>query len=157
MNQPTQLAPNTTSVMPSQPSVMLRQPSVMLSLSKHALAIGICATLLAGCAMKNKNEKEADKITQAVIANNMSGVINDFDSQAKPTVTRIAVARLSDELNQQGKYQGVTEVQNANAGPGGHVFDVKFEKHTYTETMVLDDDGKVRSWKIHMKDAVPKP
>jgi hypothetical protein len=127
----------------------------MLSLSKHAIAIGALALLLSGCAMKNKEEKEADKITQAVIANNMSSVINDFDSQAKPTVTRIAVARLSDELNQQGKYQGVTEVKDASAGPGGHIFDVKFEKHMYTEKMVLDDDGKVRTWNIKMKDAVP--
>lgn len=105
--------------------------------------------------MKNKNEKEADKITQAVIANNMSEVINDFDSQAKPTITHVAVARLADELGQQGKYQGLTEVQNANPGPGAHIFDVKFEKHMYTEKMVLDDDGKIRSWSIKMKDAVP--
>lgn len=124
-------------------------------MKRPILALIALSVLVTGCATKNKNEKEADKITQAVIANNMSPVMNDFDSQAKPTVTRIAVARLSDELNQQGKYQGITEVQAPNPGPGEHNFDVKFEKHTYAEKMVLDDDGKVRSWNIKMKDAAP--
>lgn len=109
----------------------------------------ILAVAVTGCSHYNKNEKEADKITQAVIANNMAPVINDFDSQARATVTRIAVARLSDQLNQEGKYQGIKEDVKTSGPPNTHYFEAKFDKHTWFETMALDDDGKVRSWNVH--------
>ncbi|MDP9018205.1 MAG: hypothetical protein M3N19_07780, partial [Candidatus Eremiobacteraeota bacterium] len=131
---------------------------VTLSLSKGVFAAAAVAIALAGCSFQNKAEKEADKITHAVIANDMSPVINDFDSQARPKITRVAVARYADELNQQGKYKHIKEVQvPAGSVPGTHLFDVEFEKHMYTETMVLDDNGEVRSWNFHMKSAAPAP
>ena len=111
------------------------------------------AILLGGCSTKNRYEREADKITNAVIADNMGPVFNDFDSSAQPTIRRVAVARLADELNGQGKFLGVQEVQVQNEGPTTHTFNAKFEKHMYTETMILDDDGKVREWHIHMQYA----
>ena len=120
-------------------------------MKRFLAAIGMCAIVLTGCSTKNRYEREADKITQAVIANNMGPVINDFDTQARVSVTRVNVARLADELNSQGKYQGLQEVQVQNEGPNTHTFNTKFEKHTYTELMVLDDDGKVRRWTIHMQ------
>ncbi|MBV8728105.1 MAG: hypothetical protein JO233_09980 [Candidatus Eremiobacteraeota bacterium] len=118
------------------------------------------AVLVAGCSTKNRYEREADKITQAVIANNMAPVFGDFDSQAQATIRRVAVARLADELNGQGKYQGVQEIQVQNEPPATHTFNAKFEKHTYTEIMTLDDNGKVRTWNIHMQylpSASPTP
>jgi PBP1b-binding outer membrane lipoprotein LpoB len=120
-------------------------------------ALGM-AILLSGCSTKNRYEREADKITNAVIADNMGPVFNDFDSSAQPTIRRVAVARLADELNSQGKFLGVQEVQVQNEGPTTHTFNAKFEKHMYTETMILDDDGKVREWHIHMQYApAPSP
>ncbi|MBV8363105.1 MAG: hypothetical protein JO193_00915 [Candidatus Eremiobacteraeota bacterium] len=115
------------------------------------------AIALAGCSTKNRYEREADKITQGVISNNMGPVINDFDTSARMSVTRVAVARLSDELNSQGKYQGLQEVAVQNETPNTHTFNAKFEKHTYTELMVLDDDGKVRRWTIHMQYPTASP
>lgn len=109
----------------------------------------VFAIAFTGCSHYNKNEKEADKITRAVIANDMAPVINDFDSQARATVTRIAVARLSDQLNQEGKYQGIKEDTKASGSPNTHYFEAKFDKHTWLETMSLDDDGKVRAWNVH--------
>jgi len=89
-------------------------------------ALGM-AILLGGCSTKNRYEREADKITNAVIADNMGPVFNDFDSSAQPTIRRVAVARLADELNGQGKFLGVQEVQVQNEGPTTHTFNAKFE------------------------------
>ncbi len=120
-------------------------------MKRFLVIITSVAIVLGGCSTKNRYEREADKITNAVIANNMAPVLDDFDSQAKVTVRRVAVARLSDELNSQGKFQGVQEVQVQNEGPNAHTFNAKFDKHMYSEMMVLDDDGKVRQWTIHMQ------
>lgn len=120
---------------------------------KHLLALVTLAVLVTGCSFKNNAEKEADKITKAVIANNMDPVMKDFDSQLRAKITPIAVAQYSTELRQQGGYKGIKEVPaGANATPGEHDFIATFEKHNYTEMMVLDDDGHVRSWKFHMQD-----
>jgi len=117
----------------------------------YTLMFIVATLLLGGCSTKNRYEREADKITQAVIANNMAPVAGDFDSQARAMITRVAVARLSDELNSQGQYQSIHEVQVQNEPPNTHTLAAKFEKHTYTELLVLDDDGKVRGWHMHMQ------
>ena len=109
-------------------------------------------TLLCGCSFQNKAEKEADHITQAVIANNMDPVMKDFDSQLRAQITPIKVAQYSTELREQGAYKGVKEVATPpNAIPGEHDLIATFEKHNYIETIVFDDDGHVRSWKFHMR------
>ncbi len=126
-------------------------------MNKAVVLVVLAAVALAGCSTKNRYEKEADKITNAVVANNMADVQGDFDSQARVQITRVAVARLSDELNSQGKFQGVTEVQTTGAAPNAHLFDAKFEKRMYQEKLVLDDDGKVREWRIHQKEAGSAP
>jgi len=122
------------------------------------VVLSVLGIAISGCSRENRYEREADKITQAVIANNMGPVINDFDTQSRAAVTRVAVARLSDELNSQGKYQGIQEVQVQNEGPNTHTLNAKFEKHMYTELLVLDDDGKIRQWHIHMQiPTAPNP
>lgn len=125
----------------------------MKTISKHVLAAAALAVLITGCSTQNKAEKEADKITKAVIANNMAPVMGDFDSQMRVKVTPIVVAQLSTELNGEGKYQSIKEVTPPNSAPGEHDFDAQFEKHMYSEVMVLDDSGAVRSWHIKMKTA----
>ncbi|GAC1652833.1 MAG: hypothetical protein NVS9B12_02490 [Vulcanimicrobiaceae bacterium] len=130
--------------------------TVTRSLSKGAWAALAVAVFLAGCA--SKQEKEADKITHAVINNNMDPVMKDFDSQLRAQITPIKVAQFSTELREAGAYKSIKEVATApNAIPGEHDFIATFEKHTYTETLVLDDDGHVRSWKFHMQGAAAQP
>lgn len=126
-------------------------------MKNSAVVLLAFAAIACGCSSKNRYEREADKITQAVIANNMAPVAGDFDSQARATITRVSVARLSDELNSQGQFQGVREAQSPNEAPSTHRFQAKFEKRVYAETLVLDDDGKVREWHIHMMEAAPAP
>jgi hypothetical protein len=105
---------------------------------------------MAGCAGQNANEREADKITRAVINNNMSPVMGDLDPYIKGQVTRVRVAELSDELNQQGAYQGLTETKATWCDTTiYHCFDVKFANRAYREKMKVGSDGKVQYWWIH--------
>ena len=113
---------------------------------RAALAAASVALVLAGCSFQNKYEREADKITHAVINNDLGPVKNDLSPGTN--IRRVQVAAWSDELNQQGKYESIKETQPCD--PGWHCFDVKFEKHNYTERMRLDENGKVSNWSYHM-------
>lgn len=107
-----------------------------------------CATALAACAFENKYESEADKITKAVMANNLSPIQGDLSPNLR--ITRVQVAAAADELDAQGKLLSVKEVTPCPEGAAYHCFDVKFEKHDYREWLSMDDTGKVTSWHYHM-------
>ncbi len=86
------------------------------------------AALLTGCASQNKYEREADKITRAVMANNMTPVENDLAPGLR--ITRVQIAAAADELDDQGKLESVKEVKPCPI-VGAHCFVVKFQKSTY--------------------------
>ncbi|MBV8531645.1 MAG: hypothetical protein JO104_10035 [Candidatus Eremiobacteraeota bacterium] len=102
---------------------------------------------LASCSFQNRNEREADRITRAVIANDLKPVESDIAKGV--AITRVQVAEWSDELNGQGKLLSIKEVP-ANCEPGWHCFDVKFQKHEYVERLRFDENGKVVNWNFHM-------
>lgn len=111
----------------------------------------LCATLLlAACSFENKYEREADKITHAVMQNDLTPVKNDITPGLN--VSRVKVAEWSDELNGQGKLESIKE-NDTNCDPGFHCFDVKFAKHMYREELAMDDQGKVTQWRFKMADA----
>jgi len=116
----------------------------------RALLLATAAIGLASCSFQNKNEREADRITHAVMANDLKPVQDDIAKGI--TITRVRVAEWSDELNAQGKLQSVKET-SADCSPGWHCFDVKFEKREYVERMRLDENGKVVDWTFHMAPA----
>ncbi|HEY9180092.1 MAG TPA: hypothetical protein VIO32_05195 [Candidatus Baltobacteraceae bacterium] len=101
---------------------------------------------LAGCA--NGNERLADAITRAVMANDLSPVMNRFDSGIEGVLTRVRVAQLSDELSALGGYQGLRQTHAAWCPQDALCFDVQFAKAPYREVMRLDKHGKVRYWWI---------
>ncbi|HLX26533.1 MAG TPA: hypothetical protein VKR05_06030 [Candidatus Cybelea sp.] len=101
----------------------------------------------AGCSFQNRNEREAEKITNAVIANDLRPVQNDIAKGID--ITRVQVAEWSDELNAQGKLLSLKETTE-NCAPGWHCFVAKFQKHTYVERMRLDENGKVVNWNFHL-------
>lgn len=122
---------------------------------KRLAALVLVALAVAGCSGQNRNEREADKITRAVLNNNMAPVMSDLDPAIKGEITRIRVAEISDELNDQGAYQGLKETTAPWCDvPGYLCFDVKFAKRPYREIMKVGSDGKVQSWRIH---AAPVP
>ncbi len=117
---------------------------------KKFWALALVALSVAGCGGQNRDEREADKITRAVISNNMAPVMGDFDPAIKGEITRVRVAELSDELNQQGAYQGLKQTTSAWCNrPGYLCFDVNFAKRQYHEVMKVGSDGKVQYWWIH--------
>ncbi|MBV9233465.1 MAG: hypothetical protein JO030_05430 [Candidatus Eremiobacteraeota bacterium] len=109
-----------------------------------ALAIGVT---LAACSFQNKNEREAERITRAVMDNNLKPVTGDLASGV--AITRVKVAEWSDELGSQGKLLSVKE-HPADCPAGWHCFDVRFQKRDYVERMRYDENGKVVNWNFHM-------
>lgn len=113
----------------------------------RGVAILIAAAILAGCSFQNRNEREAERITRAVVANDLKPVQGEIAKGV--AITRVQVAEWSDELNGQGKLLSVKET-TADCSPGWHCFNVKFEKRDYVERMRLDENGKVVNWNFHM-------
>ena len=121
----------------------------MNRLSKTIAAIGAVAALTA-CSFQNKNEREAERITRAVMNNDLKPVQDDIEKGV--TIPRVKVAEWSDELNAQGKLQSIKE-RSTGCEPGWHCFNVKFEKRDYVENMRLDENGKVANWNFKMASA----
>ena len=118
----------------------------------RALLVVACAASLAACSFENKNEREADRITRAVINDDLRPVQGDIAKGV--TIPRIKVAEWSDELSAQGKLQSIKEVTEG-CDPGWHCFNVKFDKHMYVEHLQFDENGKVLKWNFHMLAAQP--
>jgi outer membrane murein-binding lipoprotein Lpp len=115
-----------------------------------AVLIG-SGVVLSGCSFQNKYEREADRITKAVMADDLAPVKNDLSPQLK--INRVQIAAAADELDQQGKLESVKEVTPCPEPAGVHCLLVKFQKSTYHETLAMDDQDKVTQWRFHMADA----
>ncbi len=113
-------------------------------------ALASVLLVLVCCSFQNANERQADRVTRAVMNNDLRPVQNDIANGI--TITRVKIAEWSDELNAQGKLVSVKET-SANCAAGWHCFDVKFEKHSYVERMRFDEHGKVVDWDFHMAPA----
>ncbi len=86
---------------------------------------------LAACSFENGNEREADRMTRAVIKNDLRPVQNDIANGID--ITRVKVAEWSDELNEQGKLISVKETKS-DCGPGWHCFDVEIREASVSRT-----------------------
>jgi len=115
---------------------------------KVRFALVSAVVALAGCSFQNNYEKEADKITRAVLADDTRAIAAEFDPSMQSQITLVKVAELSQELNDAGKYGGVKE-NDQNCPPAMHCFDVKFEKRPYREMLQLNDKQKVATWYVH--------
>ena len=116
------------------------------------LPMGVGAmVMLAGCGGDGGHAAHlADKVTRAVIANDMRPVEPEFNAIVRPELeNRQAVGRLSDQLNALGAFRGVKETTPFGTLPGKHVFDARFVKATWVEDMAIDRDGKIASFRIH--------
>ncbi len=117
-----------------------------MTAARFLCAFAVTATL-AGCSFQNKNEREAERITRAVVDNNLKPVEDDIAKGV--AITRVKVAEWSDELSTQGKLLSIKETKD-NCSVGWHCFDVRFEKRHYIERLRYDENGKVVNWNFHM-------
>jgi hypothetical protein len=109
----------------------------------------LCLAALVACSGQNADEKLADRVTQAIVDNDVKPVEQDFNALTRPKLTRGAVGRLSDMLNALGKFQRTHETTPKDAPAGVHTFDAVFDKATWHEDMTLDEDGKIATFHIH--------
>ncbi|MDE2482919.1 MAG: hypothetical protein KGN02_12120 [bacterium] len=116
--------------------------------SRILIAAALVAVALAACSFENKYEREADRITRAVMANDLAPVQKDLTPGLN--ISRVKVAEWSDELSAQGKLLSIKESKECT--PGYHCFVVKFQKHTYAERLQMDDQNRVTQWQFHMLD-----
>ncbi|HEY0797929.1 MAG TPA: hypothetical protein VGD50_02205 [Candidatus Baltobacteraceae bacterium] len=106
--------------------------------------------LLTGCFGPSGNERLADAVTRAIVANDMRPVESDFNAMVRPKLAdRERVGRLSDDLNALGTYQGVHETTPQDAPAGKHRFEVDFANAKWVEDMALDADGKIAAFNVH--------
>jgi hypothetical protein len=116
--------------------------------AKLVAAIAVLS-VLTGCFGPNHSERLADRVTSAIVANDMRPVLKEFNAIVRPKLeNRQLVGRLSDQLNTLGRFKGVRETTPREASDGKHTFEADFQKAKWVEDMVIDADGKIAAFHI---------
>ncbi len=106
-------------------------------------ATGICA-----CgAHASREHKLADAVTQAVYADDESGVVKNFDADLQRQVKRADVGVISDKMHALGEYQGLTPT-TADPGTRRYAYQANFSNGTMLVEMRLDPDGKIAAYRV---------
>src|SRR6185503_9364718 len=86
------------------------------------VAMALLIAMTTACSFQNSYEKKAQRVTEALIANDMTPVKDEIPAG----VTRVQVAEYSAELSGYGKLKSVKE-DPAGCPSGMHCFDAQFE------------------------------
>lgn len=108
-----------------------------------ALIVVIAISL--GTKHESKQERLVTRIVAAVQNNDMAPVENDFDAQARASMTHEKVGHLADLLAPMGKIKSVEETTPKDAG-SRRTYVVHFEKGDWGVRMPLDIDGKAEGF-----------
>lgn len=98
------------------------------------------------CARTNPYEQKADRITRAVMQNDLRPVLGDL-APSVSGLTLVRVAEMSHELARQGAYEGLVPLRTA-CPRGSRCFTARFTKRSYLETMRVGANGKVEAWRM---------
>lgn len=109
------------------------------------LCVAAAAELVAGCSAASATQRQAERITAAIVANDMRPVEGEFSANA--SISRARIAQWSDLFNAAGTLLAVRQT-TAECRAGWRCFDARFEKRTYVERMRLDETGKVVNWNV---------
>ena len=118
--------------------------------AKFIAAIAVFPAL-AGCFGPNGSERLADRVTTAIVANDMRPVEKEFNAIVRPKLeNRQMVGKVSsDQLSALGRFKGVRETTPRGTSDGKHTFEADFQKAKWVEDMVIDTDGKIAAFHIH--------
>ncbi|MBC5798994.1 MAG: hypothetical protein GIX03_09265 [Candidatus Eremiobacteraeota bacterium] len=98
---------------------------------------------------KNRYERMADSITQALARNDMAPVQKDFNAVDRPQLQdRERVGHLSNLVVSMGTFKGSKETTPRGSDPNYHSFVETFAKGTLAEKFQLDPDGKITRFHI---------
>jgi len=95
---------------------------------------------------ESKQERLVTRIITAVQHNDMTPVANDFDAQARESMTHEKVGHLADLLAPMGALRSVDETTPKDAPPREHKYIAHFEKGDWEVSMPLDIDGKAEGF-----------
>jgi hypothetical protein len=113
------------------------------------VAMALLIAVATACSFQNSYEKKAQRVTEALIANDVTPVKDEIPA----SVTRVQVAEYSTELSGYGKLKSLKE--NPTGCPASmHCFDVQFENRLVRESMLIDDKGKIAQFHFHADDPV---
>lgn len=115
---------------------------------------GLCALVvlfaLTACGGKQSQGEAAalaDRVTQAVYADNANSVAGNFDDQLKTQVTRQEVGLLSDKMHALGAYKGLTFL-SGDPVKSEFVYRAAFDKGTMNVTVRVDPDGRLGAYRV---------
>ena len=120
------------------------------------VAMALLIAVTTACSFQNSYEKKAQKVTEALIANDMSPLKDEIPPGA---LTRVQVAEYSTELSGYGKLKSLKE-DPTGCPASMHCFDVQFENRLVREQMLVDDKGMIARFNFHADDpsqATTKP
>lgn len=112
-----------------------------------ALALFFSLSACAGNQSPGEAASLADRVTQAVYADNSSAVVDALDSQLQPQVTRQEVGLLSDKMHALGAYKGLTYL-SGDPSKSEFVYRAAFDHGTMNVTVRVDSDGRLGAYRV---------
>jgi hypothetical protein len=100
-----------------------------------------------GCSNASDPSAIAQKITQAVYANDFDSTTADFDDSLKAEVTRAEVGAISDKLHDLGSITQFSQ-RSGNADTGRYDYDVTLDHGSVVVQLRLDPSGKVGAYRV---------
>lgn len=136
---------------PQLPPATIRRQGGGLPIPRRVAWLLIAALILViaislGTRHESRQERLVTRIIAAVQNNDVSPVANDFDAQARESMTHEKVGHLADLLAPMGKLKSVEETTPKDAPARDHTYVAHFEKGDWQVSMPLDIDGKAEGF-----------
>jgi hypothetical protein len=117
-------------------------------LKRRLVVAATAAAALLGCGSQRSPEhKLADQVTQSVYADDVQGVVQNFDADLQRQVKRADVGLISDKMHALGVYQGLTPT-TADPQARRYAYQANFSNGTMQVEMRLDADGKIAAYRV---------
>jgi hypothetical protein len=138
----------------SLPNVTPRKPGAP-SASRPQIVVAVLVLIIVAYFVKHFffHESHAKHlavvVTQALANNDMRPVEPSFNAIRRPELENHAkVGRLSDFVNAEGKFKGVSEDTPSGSPDGYHHFIAHFDKGDLAEDLTLDSEGKIANFHV---------
>jgi hypothetical protein len=100
---------------------------------------------------ETRQERLVTRVIAAIQHNDMAPVADDFDAQARESMTHEKVGHLADLLEPMGALKSVEETTPKDAPARRHTYVAHFEKGDWEVSMPVDIDGKAEGFFMRRK------
>jgi hypothetical protein len=114
----------------------------------RAVALAFVLVTVAGCGSPAETAADAaDRVTKAVLADDVDAVSSSFATPLQGSITRAEVGSLSDTMTALGAYKGVT-YESSDPSKHEYVYRADFDRGSMGVVVRIDGSGKLDAYRV---------